>query len=184
MTDNALQLLSDFRAEVAEPGEETASRIYALATAPATRDQRELERRWSARRPRLVLVVVAAALLAVPTAVAFGGKIVGLFQGTPAPAGISTNFAGSNRMADTMADFATRQGFALTVPHADVSKAHGVIEIETPDGPQHLWAAPGERLQKSARDRLRLRPFRDLVAVRVEGGHLPHLLALGERAEE
>jgi hypothetical protein len=145
MTDSALQLLSDFRAEVAEPGEETASRIYALATAPATRDQRELERRWSARRPRLVLVVVAAALLAVPTAVAFGGKIVGLFQGTPAPAEISTNFAGSNRMADTLADFATRQGFALTVPHADVSKAHGVIEIETPDGPQHLWAAPSDR---------------------------------------
>jgi hypothetical protein len=145
MTDSPFQILSDFRAEVAEPGEHTARRIYALATAPARRNRRALERRWYARPPRLVLVVVAAALLAVPAAVAFGGEIVDLFQGTPAPAEISTNFAGSNRMADTMADFATRQGFALTVPHADVSKAHGVIEIETPDGPQHLWAAPSDQ---------------------------------------
>ena len=145
MTDSTPKLLSNFRAEVDEPDEETARRIYALATAPATRRRRKMERRRSVRRSRIVLALAVAALLAVPTAVAFGGKIVDLFQGTPAPAEISTNFAGSSRMADKLADFATRQGFALTVPHAAVSKAHGVIEIETPDGPQHLWAAPSDQ---------------------------------------
>lgn len=145
MTDSALEILSDFRAEVAEPGEETARRIYALATAPSAPKRRGTERRWYARRSRLVLALAVAALLAVPTAVAFGGKIVDLFQGTPAPTEISTNFAGFNRSADKLADFATRQGFAMTLPHADVSKAHGVIEIQTPDGPQHLWAAPSDQ---------------------------------------
>ena len=82
MTDSTSKLPRDFRAEVAEPGEETARRIYALVTAPATGKQR---------------------------------------------------------------DFSTRQGFAMTMPHADVSKAHGVIEIETPDGPQDLWAAPSDQ---------------------------------------
>lgn len=145
MTDSTLKLLSDFRAEVAEPGEETARRIYALATAPAMRKQRETARPWYVRRSRLALVLAVAALLAVPTTVALGGRIVDLFQGTPAPAEISTNFAGFNRMADKMADFSTRQGFAMTMPHADVSKAHGVIEIDTPDGPQDLWAAPSDQ---------------------------------------
>ena len=145
MTDSPLQILSDFRAGVAEPGKETARRIYTLVTAPATRNRRELERRWYTRRPRLVLIVVVAALLAVPTAVAFGGKIVDLFQGTPAPAEISTTFTGFNRMFDKLADFSTRQGFAMTMPHAEVSKAHGVIEIETADGPQDLWAAPSDQ---------------------------------------
>jgi len=145
MTDSTLRLLRDFRAEVAEPGEETARRIYALVTAPTTGKQREVDGRWYMRRSRLALALAVVALLAVPTAVAFGGKIVDLFRGTPAPAEISTNFAGFNRMADKLADFSTRQGFALTMPHADVSKAHGVIEIETPDGPQDLWAAPSDQ---------------------------------------
>jgi hypothetical protein len=145
MTDSALQILSDFRAEVAEPGEETASRIYALAIDPARQKRCETERRRHMRRSRLVLALAVAALLAVPTAVAFGGKLVDLFQGTPAPAEISTNFTGFNRSADRLADFATRQGFAMTLPHADVSKAHGVIEIQTPDGPQDLWAAPSDQ---------------------------------------
>jgi hypothetical protein len=145
MTDDALEILADFRAEVAEPDEKTATRIYALATAPAPRKHPRRERRWYARRPRLVLFVVAAALLAVPTAVAVGGRIVDLFRGTPAPAEISTNFRGFNRMSDRMADFSTRQGFAMSMPHAEVRKAHGVIEIDTPDGPQDLWAAPSDQ---------------------------------------
>lgn len=144
MTDTTPQFLRDFRTDVPEPGEETTRRIYAYATAPTTRKHHRTERRWYMRRSRPVLAVAVAALLAVPTALAFGGKLLGVFHGIPAPAGISTNFTASNRMADRMADASTRQGFALSMPHADVSKAHGVIEIQTPDGPQDLWAAPSD----------------------------------------
>jgi len=44
-----------------------------------------------------------------------------------------------------MADLATQKGFAAKFPQADVSKAHGVIEIQTADGPQDLWAAPDDQ---------------------------------------
>ncbi len=44
-----------------------------------------------------------------------------------------------------MADLPIRQGFAAKWPHSDVSKAHGVIEIETSDGPEDLWAAPSDQ---------------------------------------
>jgi hypothetical protein len=86
------------------------------------------------------LAVAVAALILVPTGVAFGGKLADLFEGTPAPPDVSTAFAESNRMADEV----VQQGFAAQWPHADVSKAHGVIEIQTPDGPEDLWAAPDD----------------------------------------
>lgn len=140
MTDNDLQILIDFRSEVAEPDEETAGRVYALATAPTARTHRGVG--WLRRSPRsrLALSLVVVAVLVVPTALAFGGKIVDLFEGTPAPPGVSTSFTAMNRMAD----LTVQQGFAAQMPHADVSKAHGVIEIQTADGPQDLWAAPSD----------------------------------------
>ena len=44
-----------------------------------------------------------------------------------------------------MADMATQQGFADKFPHADVSQAHGVLEVQTPDGPEDLWVAPDDQ---------------------------------------
>jgi hypothetical protein len=38
-----------------------------------------------------------------------------------------------------------QKGFATRFPHADVGKAHGVIEIQTADGPQDLWVAPNDQ---------------------------------------
>jgi hypothetical protein len=43
-----------------------------------------------------------------------------------------------------MADLATQRGFAGRFPHADVSKAHGVLEVQTGDGPEDLWVAPSD----------------------------------------
>jgi len=77
----------------------------------------------------------------VPTAVALRGQIADLFQGTPAPPAVLTTFEDFNRFADAT----IREGFARQSPHADVSKAHGVIEIQTADGPQDLWAAPNDQ---------------------------------------
>jgi hypothetical protein len=141
MTGNDLQTLIDFRSEVEEPDEETAKRIYALATASTTWRSRGAERLRRSGRSRLVLGVAAVAVVIVPTAIAFGGKLVDVFEGSPAPPEISTNFTALNRMADS----AIQQGIASKMPHADVSKAHGVIEIQTPDGPQDLWAAPSDQ---------------------------------------
>ena len=125
------ELLTTFRSEIRTPDRETAQRVYARAVG-----SRQRRRGF---RPRLGLAV--AVLVLVPTGVAFGGKLADLFEGTPAPPDVSTAFADSNRMADMF----VRRGFASQWPHADVSKAHGVIEIQTPDGPEDMWAAPDDQ---------------------------------------
>jgi hypothetical protein len=100
-----------------------------------------LARAKTTRRRYAALMVAALALLLVPTAVALRGRIADLFQGTPAPPAVSTSFEASNKVAD----MATQKGFGEKFPHADVSQAHGVIEIQTADGPQDLWVAPNDQ---------------------------------------
>jgi hypothetical protein len=100
-----------------------------------------LARAHTTRRRYGALAVVALALVLVPTAVALRGRIADLFQGTPAPPAVSTSFESGNRLAD----MATEKGFGARFPHADVSQAHGVVEIQTADGPQDLWVAPSDQ---------------------------------------
>jgi hypothetical protein len=100
-----------------------------------------LARASTTRRRYAALAVAALALLLVPTAFALRERIADLFQGTPAPPAVSTSFEANNKVAD----MATQKGFGDRFPHADVSRAHGVIEIQTPDGPQDLWAAPNDK---------------------------------------
>ena len=100
-----------------------------------------LGRARRSRRRYAALAAAALALVLVPTAVSFGGRVVNIFQGTPAPPAVSSSFEANNRMAD----MATQQGFADKFPHADVSQAHGVLEVQTPDGPEDLWVAPDDQ---------------------------------------
>jgi hypothetical protein len=100
-----------------------------------------LARARTTRRRYAALAVAALALLLVPAAVALRGQIADLFQGSPAPPAVSTSFESFNRLAD----MAIRKGFARHFSIADVSEAHGVIEIQTSDGPQDLWAAPNDQ---------------------------------------
>ena len=139
MIDNDLDLLVGFRSEVPLPDEETAERIYRRVTTTRPRWRVLLPARFS-RRTRVFLAVGLAGLVLVPAAVAFSSKIADMFEGTPAPPEVSTNFTAFN----TMADLSTKQGFAKNAPHANVSKVHGVIEIQTADGPEDLWAAPSD----------------------------------------
>ncbi len=81
------------------------------------------------------------ALLVVPTAVALHGRIADLFQGTPAPPAVSSSFGGMNKTHD----LAARKGFGAKFPQAEVAKAHGVLEVQTSDGPLDLWAAPSDQ---------------------------------------
>jgi len=129
-----VQLLREFRAEIPAPDEETRRTIHAYATGKAqSRSQRS--GRW---RPVLVTAVAVAALAGAGVAVAAG---LGAFEGTPAPPEITSALTIPKQI---MAD-ATKQGMAQAFPQADVSHAHGVIEIQTPDGPQDLWAAPNDQ---------------------------------------
>ena len=59
MNDDDLEILTHFRSDVPEPGDETARSVYALATA--------VRRRRRPRRGRLVLGASVAALVLVPT---------------------------------------------------------------------------------------------------------------------
>lgn len=94
-----------------------------------------LRRSW---RPVLGVAVALVALAGAGVAVAAG---FGAFEGTPAPPEITSDL---NVPKQIIAD-ATKQGFAQAFPQADVSRAHGVIEIQTPDGPEDLWAAPNDQ---------------------------------------
>lgn len=99
-----------------------------------------LARAQSVRRRYALVAVAAFALALVPTAIAFRGRITDLFRGTPAPPAVTTSFEANNRIAD----LATQKGFGDKFPRVDVSRIRGLLEIQTADGPQDVWAAPNE----------------------------------------
>jgi hypothetical protein len=88
-----------------------------------------------ARRTRrlhaAVVLTVAMLVLASCSWVA-----VKAFEGTPAPAPVVRTFEFPSRVATeaerTLGNF----------PQADVAKAHGVLQVQTEDGPLDVWAAP------------------------------------------
>jgi len=59
------------------------------------------------------------------------------FEGTPAPQPVRRTFEFSNRDST---EFAKRLGQKF--PQAEVDQAHGVLQVQTKDGPLDLWAAP------------------------------------------
>ena len=110
-------------------------------TVPADDWNDVLARARATRSRYAVLAVAALALLLVPTAVALRSEITDLFQGTPAPPAVTTSFEGDNKVAD----LATQKGFGDKFPHVDITRIRGVLEIQTPDGPQDVWAAPNDQ---------------------------------------
>jgi hypothetical protein len=98
------------------------------------------------RKHRFVLIGVAAALLIGSTATfAIGGTIHDLFFGKPAPPIIKRAFVQQNEASRQMRDWQKAHGTPPPVPvpaNIDVSKAHGVLAVRTPDGLLMLWAAP------------------------------------------
>jgi hypothetical protein len=99
-----------------------------------------IRRARRSRRRRVALGVVVCALVAAPGAVA----IVHAFQGTPAPQSISNAFRTGNDMADLANTYAAQTGFAAHEPHSIASTAHGVLQVQTPDGAVDLWAADND----------------------------------------
>jgi hypothetical protein len=86
--------------------------------------------RRSRRRYAAVVAAIAVFVLAPATWAA-----VNAFEGTPAPQVIQEKFI-------HWAEINPRTGFMTHVPTAEASKAHGVLQLQTGDGPVDLWAAP------------------------------------------
>jgi hypothetical protein len=127
MTETRIDELLEELVPVVEPRSDGWEEVLARA--------RTTRRRYSA------VVIVALALLIVPTALALRGRVADLFQGTSAPPPISNLFGANKRLADEL----IQQGIETNFPQADVSKAHGVIRIQTTDGPQEVWVAPNDQ---------------------------------------
>lgn len=117
---------------------ERRRRWHLLLPSILPEDPRQRRARHGFHRPVVAVALVVAALAGAGVAVAAG---LGAFEGTPAPPEITS---GLNVPKPIVAD-ATKQGMAQAFPQADVSRAHGIIEIQTPDGPQDLWAAPNDQ---------------------------------------
>jgi hypothetical protein len=100
----------------------------------AEADWDEVLRRAGVRNRRyLVVLVVVATLVLAPAAWA----ITQAFRGKPAPSSIKSYFQEANKF-----DAKIAKALGRKEPKAIVSKAHGVIQVKTADGPIDLWAAP------------------------------------------
>jgi hypothetical protein len=91
-----------------------------------------LDRSRRSRRRYIAAVAMVAALILAPAAWA----AVNAFEGTPAPQVIQQHFSYH------WVTMNPRTGFAHIFPNADANKAHGVLQLQTSDGPLDLWAAP------------------------------------------
>lgn len=97
-----------------------------------------LRRARRSRRRYSALVAVVGALVLAPAAWA----AVNAFEGTPAPQPIQHTFIEGDAATEAMNAYAAQSGFTRDVPLADASRAHGVIRLQTSDGPLDMWAAP------------------------------------------
>jgi hypothetical protein len=103
---------------------------------PAERDAGSwsdiLDRARRSRRRYTAAVAVVAALVLAPAAWA----AVNAFEGTPAPQVIQQHFSYHRVTINPWT------GNIVNETDADASKSHGVLQLQTSDGPLDLWAAP------------------------------------------
>jgi hypothetical protein len=110
-----------------------------LVTAePRVRWDDVLGRARRSQRRYIAVVVTVAALVLVPATWA----AVDAFEGTTAPQSIQHTFVEGDAAAAAMQAYDAQNGFKRDVPRADASKAHGVLQLQTSDGPLDMWAAP------------------------------------------
>jgi hypothetical protein len=93
--------------------------------------------RRAQRRYVAVVVTLAVLVLAPATWAAYRA-----FEGTPAPPSIKQDFTLINGSLSQSQALAATNGVFGQIQQADISKAHGVLEVQTPYGPLDLWAAP------------------------------------------
>ena len=106
---------------------------------PAWNDVLARSRR-SRRRFGAMAVLVALFVLA-PAAWAVDGA----FFGSPPPPAITSVAAAMNRLVPQAVAYAKANGWPNPEQYgttADLSKLHGLVQVQTPDGPLDVWGAP------------------------------------------
>lgn len=111
-----------------------------LVTAEPREQWKDVLGRARRSRRRYTTVVAALAVLVLAPAT---WAAVDAFEGTPAPPSVVENFLQWDARAAALSAARAQAGFTAQVPAADASKAHGVLRLQTGDGPLDLWAAPG-----------------------------------------
>lgn len=100
-----------------------------------------LGRARRSRRRYGALVALVALFVLVPAAWAIDGA----FQGSPAPAPIQSMAAFMNEQAPQAVAYAAAHSWPDPQQYgttADLSKLHGLIQVQTADGPLDAWGAP------------------------------------------
>lgn len=123
-----------------------------VAPAPDSRMRVGEMPRRAARGPRMMFaskrgaaatIGVLVAAIAAPTAYAFRDAIRNLFEGSPAPAPISTQFANADALHTAQAALARQEGRPNVARwNINVAEAHGIISLATSDGTVDVWGAP------------------------------------------
>jgi len=131
-----------------EPYALLAYRVAATGDLDDDQDWRDVvgKVRPNRTRRRALVVLVAVVVVVVPTAIAFGADLRGLFFGEPAPAPVKQTFAEGNAIRLQLAQFLKQQKrngrHGQLPPKVDPKRAHGVIAVHTRYGFLYLWAAP------------------------------------------
>jgi hypothetical protein len=99
----------------------------------------DVVRRARRSQRRYVALVVAIAVLVLAPAT---WAAVKAFEGTPAPPKIQQSFVRMNSMLTEAQAGVAESSLLRQIQTADVSKAHGVLQVPTRYGPLDLWVAP------------------------------------------
>ena len=125
------------RARLADEQRHWEGRASAIARTGRTW-QLPFGQRLSRRVLVFVVLLMQIALLASP-AVGVVGYVRDLFEGTPPTPLVQQRF---NQWDEAMATLPNHPPHRPGNWDVDTSKVHGVIAVQTPDGPLYLWAAP------------------------------------------
>jgi hypothetical protein len=142
MNDPTFELLRQFRSQVPEPDNEQRRRAFIRATNARHPRRRRAVRVFgmpiSRRYAALGGLLAVLAVLATP---AFGviHRVRDLFEGTPATPLVEQHFSKWNEIGVKPP---APPPDNWNAPVVDTSKAHGVLSVQTSDGPLYLWAAP------------------------------------------
>jgi hypothetical protein len=104
-----------------------------LVTADPDEQWNDVVARARRSRHRYTAVVAAVVVLVLAPGT---WAAVNAFEGTPAPHVIEQDFSYHRVTINPWT------GFVHRLPDADASKSHGVLQLQTSDGPLDLWAAP------------------------------------------
>ena len=109
-----------------------------VPTEPRERWDDVVHRARRSQRRYVALVVAIAVLVLAPATWA----AVHAFEGTPATPSVEQNFGQMNSMLAQAEAAATASDQSMNIQQANVSRAHGVLQVQTSYGPLDLWAAP------------------------------------------